>query len=174
MLAWAQNALCYGRGAIGQLTLEQGHGAGTAQHGTAGTAPSADGHRACYSWSYFVFNSASQRDGERKRWVLPWLEVQIALFSHYEHCAAIMDNYNLTSQFIFLKTARRHWSQRLLGDNSGDACCSSWLCILSYGDSRVSLRKCQILKPHYTSVYKTDLNHSPPSTITLAGKFWKN
>lgn len=72
-------------------------------HGTAGSAPSADGHRACSSGSCFIFNSAGQRDGERKGRVLPWVEVQRALFSHYEHCVAIMDNYNLTSPFIFFK-----------------------------------------------------------------------
>lgn len=70
-------------------------------HGTAGSAPAANGRRACSSGSYFIINSASQRDGERKRRVLPWVEVQKALFSHYEHCVAITDNYNLTSQFIF-------------------------------------------------------------------------
>lgn len=70
-------------------------------HGTAGSAPAANGRRACSSGSYFIINSASQRDGERKRRVLPWVEVQRALFSHYEHCVAITDNYNLTSQFIF-------------------------------------------------------------------------
>lgn len=131
-------------------------------HGRAGSTPSADGHCASSSGSYFIFNSDSQRHRERKMRVLSWVEVQRALFSHYEHCVAIMDNYNLTSQYVFfLKTTQRHWSQRLLGDNPGDVCCSSWLRVLSYGDSRVLLWKCQILKPHYTSVCKTDLNRSP-------------
>lgn len=68
----------------------------------ARAAPPARGHRASSSSSYFIFNSATQRDGERKRRVLlPWVEVQRALFSHYEHCVAIMDNYNLTPHFIF-------------------------------------------------------------------------
>lgn len=32
--------------------------------------------------------------------MLPSVEVQRALFSHSGHCVAIMDNYNLTSQFV--------------------------------------------------------------------------
>lgn len=82
-LAWAQSTRDH----------ERGHG--------AGAAPPARGHPASSSSSYFIFNSATQRDGERKRRVLPWVEVQRALFPHYEHCVAIMDNYNLTSHFFF-------------------------------------------------------------------------
>lgn len=74
----------------------------------AGAAPGAHGHPASSSRSYFTFNSATQRDGERKRRVLPWVEVQRALFSHYEHCVAIMDNYNLTSHFVFLFVFENH------------------------------------------------------------------
>lgn len=60
-----------------------------------------NGHHACSSGSSFIFNSHSQRNGERKRRVLHWVEVQRALFSHYDHCVAIMDNYNLTFQIFF-------------------------------------------------------------------------
>lgn len=121
-----------------------------------------NGHHACSSGSSFIFNSHSQRNGERKRRVLHWVEVQRALFSHYDHCVAIMDNYNLTFQifFFFFLTAPRHWSQRLFGDNPGDVCCSSWLCMLFYGNSRVLLWTHQILKLHYTCVCKTDLHYS--------------
>lgn len=82
-LAWAQSALGH----------ERGHG--------AGAAPPAHGHSASSSSSGFIFNPATQSDGERKRRVLPWVEVQRALFSHYGHCVAIMDNYNLASHFFF-------------------------------------------------------------------------
>lgn len=101
----------------------------------AGAAPPAHGHSASSSSSGFIFNPATQRDGERKRRVLPWVEVQRALFSHYGHCVAIMDNYNLTSHFFFffLKTTQKHWSQKLLGDNLGDVCCSSWVYFILWG-----------------------------------------
>lgn len=51
--------------------------------------------------------------------MLHWVEVQTALCSHYEHCAAIIDNYNLTSQFLFslnctkaLKPETPRWQHR--------------------------------------------------------------
>ena len=86
---------------------EWGRGAGTARPG----ALPCRGHRACPSTSCFIFNADSQRDGERKRWLLPWVQVQRALFSHYEHCVAIRDNYNLTSQPIFFLQKRHEGTE---------------------------------------------------------------
>lgn len=159
---WAQNALCCGTGAS-----RQAPGAGPWYWcGTAGNTPSAMGTTPALP-GHLLFLIHTVRGMERGRGGC-YTELKSK-----EHCFLIMTIVlpswiiiiwhlkSFKSFFFFFLTAPRHWSQRLLGDNPGDVCCSSWLCMLFYGDSRVLLWTRQILKLHYTRVCKTDLSHSP-------------